>query len=231
MALALAFTACSDEYMNDMNTDPSKAENIDPNSQLTFAELQTYGDLGMIEIYRSYIGAFTQQLMGCWNTTNYGGQHKIDNNEMNRFWTNLYTTGIKNLVDVEVKTEGDENKVNIHAAAVIYKVYLMSIITDTYGDAPYSEAARGFISGITSPRYDTQEEIYNSFFTELTEAAAALDDKKDEITGDVIFNGDIRKWKSLQILFVCVMLCVYLMFLHRRRRKSLKRHLQILPAI
>ena len=36
MALALAFTACSDEYMNDMNTDPSKAENIDPNSQLTF---------------------------------------------------------------------------------------------------------------------------------------------------------------------------------------------------
>lgn len=79
---------------------------------------------------------------------------------------------------------------------MIYKVYLMSIITDTYGDAPYSEAARGFISGITSPRYDTQEEIYNSFFTELTEAAAALDDKKDEITGDVIFNGDIRKWKS-----------------------------------
>ena len=37
MAIALAFTACSDEYMNDMNTDPSKAENIDPNSQLTFS--------------------------------------------------------------------------------------------------------------------------------------------------------------------------------------------------
>ncbi|MBM6889516.1 SusD/RagB family nutrient-binding outer membrane lipoprotein [Bacteroides caecigallinarum] len=196
MAIALAFTACSDEYMNDMNTDPSKAENIDPNSQLTFAELQTYGDLGMIEIYRSYIGAFTQQLMGCWNTTNYGGQHKIDNNEMNRFWTNLYTTGIKNLVDVEVKTEGDENKVNIHAASVIYKVYLMSIITDTYGDAPYSEAARGFISGITSPRYDTQEEIYDSFFTELSAAVAALDDKKDAITGDAIFNGDVNKWKK-----------------------------------
>ena len=71
MTLALAFTACSDEYMDDMNTDPSKAEKIDPNSQLTLAELQTYGDLGMIEIYRSYIYAFTQQLMGCWNTTNY----------------------------------------------------------------------------------------------------------------------------------------------------------------
>lgn len=197
MTLALAFTACSDEYMDDMNTDPSKAEKIDPNSQLTLAELQTYGDLGMIEIYRSYIYAFTQQLMGCWNTTNYGGQHKIDNNEMNRFWTNLYTAGIKNLVDVETQTEGDENLVNIHSAAIIYKVYLMSIITDTYGDAPYSEAAKGWISGITSPRYDTQEEIYNSFFTELTNAVAALDEFKDEITGDVIFNGDVYKWKKL----------------------------------
>lgn len=197
MTLALAFTACSDEYMDDMNTDPSKAEKIDPNSQLTLAELQTYGDLGMIEIYRSYIYAFTQQLMGCWNTTNYGGQHKVDNNEMNRFWTNLYTTGIKNLVDVETQTEGDESLVNIHSAAIIYKVYLMSIITDTYGDAPYSEAAKGWISGITSPRYDTQEEIYNSFFTELTNAVAALDEFKDEITGDVIFNGDVYKWKKL----------------------------------
>lgn len=197
MTLALAFTACSDEYMDDMNTDPSKAEKIDPNSQLTLAELQTYGDLGMIEIYRSYIYAFTQQLMGCWNTTNYGGQHKVDNNEMNRFWTNLYTAGIKNLVDVETQTKGDENLVNIHSAAIIYKVYLMSIITDTYGDAPYSEAAKGWISGITSPRYDTQEEIYNSFFTELTNAVAALDEFKDEITGDVIFNGDVYKWKKL----------------------------------
>ena len=56
MALALAFTACSDEYMNDMNTDPSKAENIDPNSQLTFAELQTYGDLGMRCLYAAAYG-------------------------------------------------------------------------------------------------------------------------------------------------------------------------------
>lgn len=211
MAIALAFTACSDEYMNDMNTDPSKAENIDPNSQLTFAELQTYGDLGMIEIYRSYIGAFTQQLMGCWNTTNYGGQHKIDNNEMNRFWTNLYTTGIKNLVDVEVKTEGDENKVNIHAAAVIYKVYLMSIITDTYGDAPYSEAARGFISGITSPRYDTQEEIYDSFFTELSAAVAALDDKKMLLPVMQYLMVMSINGRNLQTRYVCVLRCVYQM--------------------
>ena len=66
----LLLTSCSDEYMEKMNTDPSKADTIDPNAQLTTAQLQTYGDLGMVEIYRNYLYAFNQQLMGCWNTTN-----------------------------------------------------------------------------------------------------------------------------------------------------------------
>ena len=43
----LFFTACSDKYMEDMNTDPSKADSVDPNAQLTTAQLQTYGDLGL----------------------------------------------------------------------------------------------------------------------------------------------------------------------------------------
>ena len=34
MACALFFASCSDEYMENMNTDPSKAATIDPNAQL-----------------------------------------------------------------------------------------------------------------------------------------------------------------------------------------------------
>src|SRR5690554_870555 len=74
VASALFFGACSDEYLENLNTDPSKAATIDPNAQLTTAQLQTYGDLGMVEIYRNYHYAFSQHLMGSWNTTNYGGQ-------------------------------------------------------------------------------------------------------------------------------------------------------------
>ena len=69
----LLFGACSSEYMEEINSDPSKATEIDPNAQLTTAQLQTYGDLDLTETFRSYIYAFTQQTMGCWNTTNYGG--------------------------------------------------------------------------------------------------------------------------------------------------------------
>ncbi len=193
----LFFAACSDQYMEDMNTDPSKADSVDPNAQLTTAQLQTYGDLGMVEIYRNYLYAFNQQLMGCWNTTNYGGRHTQDNNEMSRIWTSLYPTAIKNITDAEYHTANDTLKVNINSALRIYRVYLMSIITDIYGDVPYSEAGKGFLEGKFSPRYDTQEEIYNDFFLELNSAVANLDAGKDRITGDVIYNGDIAKWKKL----------------------------------
>jgi len=196
-AFTMIFTSCSNDYMENMNTDPSKASTIDPNAQLTTGELQTYGDLGMVEIYRNYLYAFDQQLMGCWNTTNFGGRHTVDNSEMSRIWTSFYPSAIKNITDAEYRTEKDEHKVNVNSALRIYRVYLMSIITDIYGDVPYSEAGKGFISGISNPKYDTQESIYNDFFLELDSAASKFDATKDKITGDVIYNGDVNKWKKL----------------------------------
>ena len=195
--LAGISTSCSDSYMEDLNTDKSKANSIDPNAQLTTAELQTYGDLGMVEIYRNYLYAFTQQLMGCWNTTNYGGRHTVDNNEMGRIWTSFYPKAIKNLTDAIHRSAEDENRKNINAILRIYRVYMMSVITDIYGDAPYSEAGQGYLKEIYNPKYDTQEDIYNDFFTELKDAASALDAANDRITGDVIYNGDVAKWIKL----------------------------------
>lgn len=193
----LSFTSCSDEYMENMNTDPTKAAALDANAQLTTAQLQTYGDLGMVEIYRNYLYGFTQQLMGSWNTTNFGGRHMLSDDEMDRVWTTFYTNSIKNLTDAQYRTAQDQGKTNIHAALTIYRVYLMSIITDIYGDVPCKEAGMGFLQGIFNPRYDTQEEIYHSFFQDLTAAVEALDPAKDAITGDVIYGGNILKWKKL----------------------------------
>ena len=194
---ALCMFSCSDEYLENLNTDPSKAATIDPNAQLTTAQLQTYGDLGMVEIYRNYLYGFTQQLMGCWNTTNYGGRHTIADSEMSRIWTSFYTNAIKNLTDAEFRTSGDESNVNINAVTKIYRVYMMSIITDIYGDVPCSEAGQGYVGRIFNPVYDTQEDIYDSFFKDLAEAVEALDESKDAVTGDLIYNGDISKWRKL----------------------------------
>lgn len=197
MACALFFASCSDEYMENMNTDPSKAATIDPNAQLTTAQLQTYGDLSMMEIYRNYHYAFTQQLMGCWNTTNYGGRHTLDNNEMSRIWTSFYTQSLKNIIDAQYRTAEDAEKVNINSVLRIYRVYLMSIITDTYGDAPFSEAGLGFLEGKFNPKYDKQEDIYNAFFLELEDAVNKIDPTKNKVTGDLIYAGDVTKWQQL----------------------------------
>ena len=197
MACALFFASCSDEYMENMNTDPSKAATIDPNAQLTTAQLQTYGDLSMMEIYRNYHYAFTQQLMGCWNTTNYGGRHTLDNNEMSRIWTSFYTQSLKNIIDAQYRTAEDAEKVNINSVLRIYRVYLMSMLTDTYGDAPFSEAGLGFLEGKFNPKYDKQEDIYNAFFLELEDAVNKIDPTKDKVTGDLIYAGDVTKWQQL----------------------------------
>lgn len=189
--------ACSDEYMGNMNTDPTKTPTINPNAQLTTAQLQTYGDTDLVSVYRSYIYGFTQQLMGCWNTTNFGGRHTLDNSEMGKIWTNLYAQSIKNLVDGIHHTNGDQESVNINAIMRIFKVYQMSLITDIYGDCPCSEAGLGYIDDINTPYYDYQQDIYSFFFKELTEAVAALNPAKDRITGDLIYHGNVSQWKKL----------------------------------
>lgn len=195
--LGVAVSSCSDSYMENLNTDPSKANSINPNAQLTNAELQTYGDLSMVEIYRNYHYAFSQQLMGCWNTTNYGGRHTLDNNEMSRIWTSFYPKAIKNLTDGIYRSKENTSLSNINAALRIYRVYMMSLITDIYGDAPCSEAGLGFLEEKYNPRYDTQEEMYTWFFKELKDAGDSLNLSRDKITGDVIYKGDVSKWKKL----------------------------------
>ena len=53
--------------------------------------------------------------MGCWNTTNYGGRHTLDNNEMSRIWTSFYTQSLKNIIDAQYRTAEDAEKVNINS--------------------------------------------------------------------------------------------------------------------
>ena len=194
--MALAFVSCSDKVYEDINTDPTKADKVNPASQLSYSALQLYGDMNLVDVYRLYTYAFTQHLMGCWNTSNYGGQHRSDDNEMSRPWANLYPASIRNLTDGIYNTKNDSTNVNINAALHIMRVYVGAMLADFYGDVPYSEAGLGYLEGITQPKYDTQEELYRGFFTELKEAEAKFDSKAKGITSDPIFNGNLQAWKT-----------------------------------
>ena len=197
MFMATAVLAsCSDKVYEEINTDPTKAAYVNPASQLTYAELQMFGDMNYVDVHRLYTYAFTQQLMGCWNTTNYGGQHRMDDNEMSRPWNNLYPGAIRNLTDAIENTKDDLSQVNINAALRIFRVYVGSLLSDFYGDVPYSEAGLGYITGNSKPAYDTQEDLYRSFFTELKDAAAQMNINATAISSDPIFGGNVDAWRA-----------------------------------
>lgn len=194
LVAAVTFTACTDNYMDELNTDESKAPSIDPNAQLTTALLQPYGDFGLMDTYRSYITTFTQHVSGSWNAANYGGSVHADNDQMQLVWNRLYDVSVKNLVDAISKTA---DRPNLNAALRIQKVYIISVLTDIYGDVPCSEAGLGYIEGLNNPRYDKQEDIYNWFFTELAACVEQLGTGTDRITGDVTsLSGSTAQWKK-----------------------------------
>lgn len=79
------------------------------------------------------------------------------------------------------------------AVAKILKAYYFWNITDRWGDVPYSQALKGQLD--FTPEYDTQESIYNALFILLDEANAAI--TSGTIPGDIMYNGDMTKWKKL----------------------------------
>lgn len=190
-----AVTSCSDAYMEEVNSDKTKSEIIDPNSQLTTGLLQVYGDFGMMDCVRCYITGFSQHLAGGWNVSAQAGSLHVEQNYMNSVWSSMYNVGLKNVVDAIYNSE---SKPNVNAILRIHRVYMMSILTDLYGDVPCSEAELGFIKGISNPKYDKQEDIYNWFFEELDVCIKQLGTGNDLVTGDVsAYNGNINKWKKL----------------------------------
>lgn len=194
MTTGVALTSCSDDTLSNINTDKTKVSNLDPNAQLTTALLQTYGDFSLMDTYRNYITGFTQHFAGGWNVTNYAGSNFAEDDISRRIWDRYYEISIKNLVDAIHKSE---DKPNLNAALRIHRVYLTAVLADIYGDVPASEAGLGYIAGISTPKYDTVEELYNWFFEELTACEALLGTGTDNISGDVTsMGGDVAQWKK-----------------------------------
>jgi hypothetical protein len=193
-SIAVAFTACSDSYMEGLNEDDTKTITIDPNAQLTTCLLQTYGDFGMMDTYRSYITGFTQHFAGGWNVTNYGGSVHAFDDQTSLIWDQYYSIAIKNLRDAIAHSA---DRPNLNAVLRIHRVYLMSVLTDTYGDVPCLSINTSLEEGTSTPKYDSQKDIYDFFFTELKDCVNQLGTGNDNVTGDVTnYSGDIDKWKK-----------------------------------
>ena len=144
----------------------------------------------------TYNFGIVQQIITPFGSSLSGGNYNIFNpGNTTPVWINFYRNVLKQTVDAIEKTKSDANRTNLYNEARIWKAYSFMILTDTYGDIPYTEAAQGFISGTIQPKYDKQEVIYKDILKELDEATTALSAAKPTSTGDILYGGDIVKWK------------------------------------
>ena len=83
------------------------------------------------------------------------------------------------------------------ATAKTLKVFAFSVLTDTYGDIPYSQALAGN-TGTYFPAYDTQEDIYlgeGGLLDELDAAHTLFSNAgAGTVGGDILFSGDSDLW-------------------------------------
>lgn len=84
--------------------------------------------------------------------------------------------------------------------ALTMKSFIFGVITDLWGDAPYTDALEGDEGSLRFeyPVFDSQETIYNGIIEDLKTAAmifAGADDTGINGTNDLYYGGDVKSWE------------------------------------
>ena len=198
---SLVFTACDglDDDFEELNVNPTQADNLDPNFKLTNIQLRVSGE--RYENWRNNLiyNSTMMQHIAALPTYWTGDKYLYNASYSAAIWDRYYPNVSKNIEDllVQVGPDSETPNANMHSIARILRVFMYHRLTDTYGDIPYSEAGKGFTEGITQPVYDSQEFIYNDMLNELDQAAAALNAGESSFgSGDLMFQGDVEQWRK-----------------------------------
>lgn len=199
LLLTSLLTACTNNF-EEINTDPNRPKEINPGVML--GQMQ-------YRIVNSSTGAarqFTHELMQVdapRGSTSGAGLHRYVVNPGAGVWSNFYGY----LADIQdIYTIADRLKENNYKAiALVYKSWAYSILTDLYGDVPYSQATKA-TEGIVKPGFDKQKDIYVQLLKDLETANGLFDETKAlTYAGDLVYNANtltsgknagILRWKK-----------------------------------
>ncbi|WP_128548204.1 SusD/RagB family nutrient-binding outer membrane lipoprotein [Larkinella soli] len=194
-ALLSCLSGCEKGF-TELNVNPTAATSLNPVFTFNNALINTTFP-GSTLVFEHPI---VQQMFSPNSGVLAGGNFNVDNRGPTGpnagIWQRYYRDVVRYLVDVMDKTKDDAARINLYNMARIHKAYVFMVLTDTYGDIPYREAGLGFLGGNIMPKYDTQQSIYDDLIKELTEAPAALDASKPTEAGDVLYGGNIARWKK-----------------------------------
>lgn len=84
---------------------------------------------------------------------------------------------------------------NMFTIAELLQVHIFHELTRRFGDIPYFEALEAEDLNF-QPAYDPQEEIYADMLSRLDDINSGFNVLQQNVQGDVVFNGDVLKWKK-----------------------------------
>nr|WP_315242330.1 SusD/RagB family nutrient-binding outer membrane lipoprotein [uncultured Flavobacterium sp.] len=180
------------DTFNDNPNDPSTS-----NPSLLIAAME----LGTFQTHSSGLmrnaGIFTQHLQG----TNVGqlgaiGKYIVNEGAVNNEWNLIYGTTLMN--GHILNRDFAENFPYYNGIGQVLTAINLGYATDMWGDVPYDEAFLA-AEGNQTPKYNTQQEIYERLQTILDKAIVNLSKpvaSNEELPGkdDFIFNGSATQW-------------------------------------
>ena len=190
--LLLFFASC-EKNLDNLNVNRTSPTAIDPVFQLNTA-MFNYSYPGATLVYDVGI---VQQIVTPNSGVLAGANFNQDNRDVTQqLWQAYYRNVIRNTRDVLRQVKDVPERSNLMNMTRIFQAATFMVLTDNYGDIPYTEGGQGYGEQIFFPVYDAQQTIYNDIIKELTEATAALNPAGKIETGEVLYAGNIDKWKK-----------------------------------
>lgn len=185
------FASCNKE-LDRINVNPNATENAQPDYLLTGAIKNS------VDAYWGTANNMNSSLLFVqhWSKIQYTEEDRFifSNSSFTGLWSTGYAqsiTAFNKLIDLGPK----QNAPNYKGVSLVLRSWIFLLLTDVYGDIPYKQA--GAISEYITPAYDTQKDVYFGLLDDLATAKTYLDPGGKSIGGDIIYNGNITRWRKL----------------------------------
>jgi hypothetical protein len=191
-----------DDRLDELNTDKRNPAEVDPESLFSMALREAVDMTVSINVNDNPFRLFAQH----WAQTTYPdeSQYNLTGRTIpQNFWTNGYRDALidfkQSKILLEQQLESGDSGIPIGvlnnrlAVVDIMMAYVFTLMVDTFGDIPYTEALDP--ENLT-PKYDDARTIYNDLISRLDAAAAAIDPDVRGFTTvqDPLYESDMSKW-------------------------------------
>jgi hypothetical protein len=190
LLLAGGLAACT-ENLTDVNTDPNAPTDVPPEFLLPQAIRSAVESAFGATMMLSHVGIWPGHFVQIQYPEEETG--RVRPGTMDGYWSGFYAGPLKDAQTVIEKGRESGNP-NHEGIGLIWRAWVFHIVTDLWGDVPFSESLQG--AADATPLYDSQQEIYASLIEDLKTGAAMLDAGSAGFgAGDLLYGNDVAKWR------------------------------------